>query len=361
MQPQPQVAPVLRPNWLPEDFAPARQPALRIVDPWEPAPVQRRTLNGTHVAPTTFRPELDSADRKPLARARERVPSSLVDPWDPCASGSPLARAVAPTSQRDPWEPATSAPLDLDGVDLVVELPVFDPLLRSPIWEPEVFERRRVPTPRLKAHWVTAMLAPRTARERAHLQRSFQLAFTEREDKAFFRKVFGLAADGVEGDDLLAAAQFKLAWDESPGLWFYRSSLFSAPVCGSPGRKAMTWPKALMISRFRNHCPSVEMISDEWIDDWMRLRVRDPGYWTLADYAGLRAQEDEFANHRELWGHDREQRVWEDGTPAPDIVLSETKVAIGSGVRAGNVPSALVERFMAWREEQASRGRIRPE
>src|SRR2546430_364315 len=82
-----------------------------------------------------------------------------------------------------------------------VEVLVFDPQLRARGWEPEVFERPRLPTPRLKAHWVTALLAPATARERVRLQRGFESVFTERVERAFFRKVFALAEKGVEGDN----------------------------------------------------------------------------------------------------------------------------------------------------------------
>jgi hypothetical protein len=291
-------------------------------------------------------------------------PLATYDPWNPAPTkfvrtrlSKPALRIAAiQTRAADPWCPVEFDP----GISAItlrpedtwfqnISLPDFDPSARRAFWSLIDFDRPFVRDAKSKAAWIVAILQPSNDKGRKFFQRFFQELFLEISSDRFFEKLRMLANEIESSELFVAGIELRRLWEDScefrqirvprPGGVFYTHG------------PNLTWKAALQIAQAQCDCDPVDMIDREWLTDWRQLKRDSDGYWSFADYARRRAEEEKFADWDVPASILREEAKWLPSQSTPIDDVSGMRVTIHSGNKP--VPAEIAKRFQHWREKHS--------
>ena len=222
----------------------------------------------------------------PPAGARAEPP--VVDPQaDPAAEPDP------PAFDWFADEPAASPIASEPDDPFEAVLPTYDPDATTALPSDVVFDRPHAFRIDTKAGLLAREtgIPDRAGRERA--ARLFEEALDEERWPGLFSSWKQLAP-AIDCPRLLRLVfELRGLWEDSPHLWRYRTAPGRPSSWHESARGQFSWRRAIAIARADPGATAWAALDDDLLSEWEDLVDPCPGFWSVADYAELRATGDE--------------------------------------------------------------------
>lgn len=160
----------------------------------------------------------------------------------------------------------------------------FDSDAQQTPWEiePEA-EGQSLRRAREKAAAIINLLDFRSIRERDNAISYLTELFIQMPYSATFRAIQRVA-EGIDLDTLKAMVALRQIWMRRTDWWLGRYEKMFAVAPLRSGASAFTWNTARLVCLARKDYPPESMIDDGWLDEWLQLSSRAPGFLSFPSY-----------------------------------------------------------------------------
>ena len=293
------------------DFAPDETSSLESDEPQDIPTSEDKTeterastVDGT--APMV--PE-DKENRNALEKATEDMLCADVEPMELADDGSLSSNQdwldddLPDETEDDGFEYSDSDDSAHEDSDLLFDdIPEFDEDAQQKPWEIEPEEGPSIRRARDKAADIASLLAL-TSRDDQEIALTYLTDLFEHPDYSHFntfQAIKRIASDGLNFETLKAMVELRSIWRQRTDWWIGRYPRkywwwgryywrFRVRFL-SNGETALTWVAAHRVCLVRRDCPPEMMIDDEWLDEWLRLPPRSPGYMSFSCYIDVKMQ-----------------------------------------------------------------------
>lgn len=156
------------------------------------------------------------------------------------------------------------------------------------LWEAEEEPKHRR-SARAKAADIVRLLDLHTAARRDGALDVLTTLFEDFQHHATFRALHDLALSDPSFENLRRAIELRSVWADRPDWWRSRNIEGFAPVANGP--QALSWKLAHRLAVARCEYDPLYVISEDWLEEWNRLRPGDAGYLRFPEFLAYKASE----------------------------------------------------------------------
>lgn len=279
------------PTWSAEDYSAPFTPTVEPQDHWAAptnAPPQPEAEWPSEGVPTAAPLQL------PLSPLGDLGPQAELPFADPSAAEPPLVASAFDWFADEP----NASPDDRSAAferehGFEDDLPGFDPDATTARPAETVFDRPHAFRVDTKAGLLAREtdIPDREGRERA--ARVFAEALEEGRWPGLFNSWKRLAPSIGCPRVLALVFELRELWEDSPHLWRFRTAPRRPTSWHESARGHFSWRRAIAIARADPEAPAWAALDDDLLSEWEELADPCPGFWSVAEYAELRATGDE--------------------------------------------------------------------